>query len=318
MFSIQKANKEQATILFDRNITDLMKFISCIMVAMSHYSGYVLENALSSSVVFKIIAAGGGYLGVAIFFFLSGYGLMRSDMRHHLGFLDFVKKRLIRTYFPAVLVSFIWLALAVIFDRDLLWHKHYITGIFWKFNDGIMWFVRVILVMYVFFYMYRTTPPISDLKRSLILLLLTVMAYSVIRVTGIGYSLSVPLFFLGVFVADFQKTARKICTSFLWISLMLMCAILTVWMCKHDNYLMHGWINYFCIGVMIVVFANFNMRLSYIPKWLAGCSYDVYLTHYKVHLLILHFCAIDALWMFMCGTSVATAMFYKLRKLLGL
>ena len=74
MLSIQKAGTAQSTIVLDRNITDLLKFVACIMVAMSHYSGYALAEGVSSSVIYKVIAATGGYLGVAVFFFLSSCG----------------------------------------------------------------------------------------------------------------------------------------------------------------------------------------------------------------------------------------------------
>lgn len=88
---IQKTSISQNDIYLDRNVTDALKFIACLMVAMSHYSGYVLANDLSSNIIYKVIAATGGYLGVAIFFFLSGFGLMMSDMKHHLSPQEFIK-----------------------------------------------------------------------------------------------------------------------------------------------------------------------------------------------------------------------------------
>lgn len=149
MLSIQKAGTAQSTIVLDRNITDLLKFVACIMVAMSHYSGYALAEGVSSSVIYKVIAATGGYLGVAVFFFLSGYGLMKIDQKRHRNFAEFCKRRLAKAWLPAVVVSAIWLGVAYFVDLDLLCNKHYLLGLLWWFNDEVMWFIRVIMIMYV-------------------------------------------------------------------------------------------------------------------------------------------------------------------------
>lgn len=94
-------------ISLSRNLTDLVKFLSCLMIALHHYSqGMVVAG--SHNPIYQIFSTQGGWLGVAIFFFLSGYGLMKSDMKHHLKPLPFFKKRLMKTYLPAVLVSLLW------------------------------------------------------------------------------------------------------------------------------------------------------------------------------------------------------------------
>lgn len=94
-------------ITFDRNLTDIVKFLSCLMITLHHYSqGMVVAG--SHNPIYQLFSTQGGWLGVAIFFFLSGYGLMKSDMKHHLEPLPFFKKRLMKTYLPAVLVSLLW------------------------------------------------------------------------------------------------------------------------------------------------------------------------------------------------------------------
>ena len=158
MLSIQKASTVHSSIVLDRNITDLLKFVACIMVAMSHYSGYVLAEGVSSSVIYKAVAANGGYFGVAIFFFLSGYGLMKSDQKRHRNIQEFCKRRLAKAWLPAVIVSTIWLTIAYFVDLDLLCNSnHYLLGILWWFNDEVMWFIRVILIMYLCMYVCMCT-----------------------------------------------------------------------------------------------------------------------------------------------------------------
>lgn len=109
------APQEQSFILFDYNTTDVLKFVACIMVAMSHFAGYASVAGFSNP-LYAVIAANCGYLGVALFFLLSGYGLMMSDQKKHLSLMAFLKKRLSKTYFPAVLISLIWLLINVLIN----------------------------------------------------------------------------------------------------------------------------------------------------------------------------------------------------------
>ena len=48
---------------------------------------------------------------VAVFFFLSGFGLMESEQKAHLDLKSFVRRRLMKIYLPVVLVSCLWLSL---------------------------------------------------------------------------------------------------------------------------------------------------------------------------------------------------------------
>ena len=48
-------------------------------------------------------------MGVAIFFFLSGYGLMESEQKSHLSLAAFFKRRFLNVYLPVLLVTALWL-----------------------------------------------------------------------------------------------------------------------------------------------------------------------------------------------------------------
>lgn len=62
-------------VYLNRSLTDLVKWLCCIMVALHHYSQYVLSNDISNNIIYQIFSTQGGYLGVGVFFFLSGFGL---------------------------------------------------------------------------------------------------------------------------------------------------------------------------------------------------------------------------------------------------
>lgn len=96
---------DDTPISLDRGLTDFLKIISCLLVAFGHYSGYALVSNVSSSPIYKIIAATGGYIGVAFFFFISGYGCMMSEQKKHLTAKQFFIKRLSKVWLPAVIIS---------------------------------------------------------------------------------------------------------------------------------------------------------------------------------------------------------------------
>ena len=79
------------------------------MVALHHYSAYVISLGYSNNIILKAFSTQGGYLGVALFFFMSGFGLMMSEIKHHLGCVAFLKKRLSKILVPSIFVTIIWM-----------------------------------------------------------------------------------------------------------------------------------------------------------------------------------------------------------------
>jgi len=102
------------TFQLTKNTSNFLKVTAALMVMLHHYSQYVCANGLSDSIIYKALSSQGGYLGVAIFFFLSGYGLMESESKSHLNLTEFIKRRILKVYLPVLLVSGIWLAVSPI------------------------------------------------------------------------------------------------------------------------------------------------------------------------------------------------------------
>ena len=198
-------------------------------------------------------------------------------------------------------------------------NQDYLLGVIWRFNDEVMWFVNTVIVLYLFFYAFRFVGTSKYSHNSpyiepVVVVLLGAIATPLVRWVGIGDPISIPLFFVGIAIARWQKAAKFIFTSW-WCLLLIAMIIMTVaYIGRADNRVLHGVINYFCMAGLVSLLAFFNIRIASLPKWVGGCSYDLYLVHYKVHLLLVFLCGIDQLWMFAIGTAVATFGFYNLRK----
>lgn len=94
-------------IAFDKGVTDVIKLLSIAMIAIHHF----LQTALTrgdGGAFSSLYCSQAGYLGVALFFFLSGYGVMKSHQRHQMGFGEFVNKRLLKIILPMLLANLLW------------------------------------------------------------------------------------------------------------------------------------------------------------------------------------------------------------------
>lgn len=100
----------QKSIVLCKGTCDVIKLIAALMVITSHIGSVALGPAYNSTHwSFYLLATQNGYIGVALFFFLSGYGLMESEIRRHLPLYQFIKRRLLKVYFPVLLVTGLWL-----------------------------------------------------------------------------------------------------------------------------------------------------------------------------------------------------------------
>ena len=81
---------------------NLIKFFCCIMIYLGH----------SYCIKYQNIVGDFGYIGCIIFFFLSGYGIVKSQMKNKLNFIHFFRKRLIKILLPLYFVNLIVLLYA--------------------------------------------------------------------------------------------------------------------------------------------------------------------------------------------------------------
>lgn len=306
-------------ILLDRGMTDLLKFLSCIMIALHHYSqGMVVAG--SHNPIYQLLSTQGGWLGVAVFFFLSGYGLMKSDMKNHLKLFPFLKKRLLKTYLPAVFVSFLWGGYLII-TKKVSFNLSWVKGVLWNFNDEVLWFVRIIIILYLTFYVYCVVHKIIGKYYSrsfadiFLLLIFSISSYVFLcHIIGFVHGSSVLLFFLGMSIAKYNFYYLKLIRKIYPILLVFTIIILLTFIKRHDAEWIHLLINYFCIFSAIVLFAFFNLRIQ-VPKLMGEISYDVYLVHNKFLLILKSIYTVAPLWQFVVFTIMGSLLFHKTRKL---
>lgn len=188
----------------DRSVSDLAKYICCWIIAIHHYSQYELAHGFSSSPFLKLFSYCGGYIGVAIFFFLSGYGLMKSDQKHPVEVLPFIKRRLLKVYFPVVLTALLWICISFLLNR--FESTDFGGGLSILLCEEHLWFVRVIILLYAMFLLHRITDRKLKCSRAFSVshfVVLTTIVYAFVDYTLGGLaSLSIPFFLFGALMAD--------------------------------------------------------------------------------------------------------------------
>lgn len=95
-----------------KGLSNVLKAFSAILVMIAHYCNVKAGSGETLNFIETIIRSQGGNIGVAIFFFLSGYGLMKSEQNSHLSFPQFFRKRFLKVYLPVLLVTLIWMPIA--------------------------------------------------------------------------------------------------------------------------------------------------------------------------------------------------------------
>ena len=267
-----------------RSYTDVLKIISAFCVVIGHYASFTLINNWSDSPILHIIASQAGYIGVALFFFLSGYGLMESEQKEHLDFLHFAKRRFLKIYKPVVLITIIWVVFELLFlQKELSWDLIY--TVLWGFDDCVLWFVKILMGLYLLFYVFSFYKNKDKSHIGYGVLVIGSVILMIIAKRTDGFSpIGIPCFMLGV-IASVTKDI-KIETVLLGSLFFVSAAYSAI---THDNQGYHAAFDYGLIWILLMVplimRSKFSQEYKGASKWLAYTSaltFDIYLIHYKV------------------------------------
>ena len=306
----------------DKQLSSLVKFFAALTVALHHYSQYVCANDLSECIIYKLFSFQGGFLAVGVFFFLSGYGLMESEKKNHLSPSAFLKKRLFRVYLPVLLVTILWLPIKSYIQGEPFLTGGVIYKLLWGFEDGVLWFVKVLLVLYLCFGIFGWIRARSGHTVSILCLnLLTAAAIAVtllILRMGDFTIISIPLFTVGVISSLYNKGETQKTFAYLgaWCAGIICLLIL---LSGVSTLLIHALINYVTIFVAIFLLVKFPIKKNLVVPFVVGdISFDIYLVHNKALMTLKVLLPVVPLYYFVGLSAVATILFYLIRKKLSL
>lgn len=269
----------------DKNLSLILKGIACLIIALHHYSQHVISCGISHNIFYHILSTQGGFSGVALFFFLSGYGLMETDNAKHKSIMPNLPLRIWKLYRPVLLMNV--LQYAVMMSSSLYYGfemEHPFIDVFRFYAmDNVFWFVGIILVCYISFYICCECR--DKHKRNCLMLLGMIASISVPAMLheATNHLMSIPFFFIGVWVSDYKEelaASLRNKWSILISGIIIVAMVFVVYKTRNSLYF-HVSLNVIQTIALLYLTSWFCFTINFVSR-LGQLSYPIYLVHNKI------------------------------------
>lgn len=287
------------------NLSALLKFVACIVIALHHYAQNILLQGETDNIIWHIFSAQGGYSAVALFFFLSGYGLAESEQKNHLSFTQFVKKRFWKIYEPVLIVNFLHFVClqCIAFCKTRQWFELSFSSIFLIDElDYYLWFVSVLFICYFVFAIHSQIRERGGYDLFLLAGTTFIILVFFLRQESINHWISIPFFSLGVIFSEHTTWFKNLQSKKVYWIIIFMALLMCFYVAKtaHAPILIHVLINIIQTVILLFVVGKWNVT---VPAWnYYGLSYPIYLVHHKLIDFSLSFGHLLPYWMFIILT----------------
>ena len=268
-----------------RGWTLLIRVLCCLLVGLHHFSRIQVEQNGSHNPIYILLASQGGNVGVGMFFFLSGYGLMETSKKYHLTFKEIINKRFWRLIWPILVINIAYFCICGMIGADIeTSHEKWLMRVIdFADTDAVLWFMNVLFVCYTIFYVSES---ISSL-RTRILVRYGLGLCFIIYMMATRYDLhwhytNIPMFFLGVLYSQYrQRISRKLKLKIL-IPILTIIIILTAagWFMFHMMWARFG-VCLITLGMFLWVIGRCQIETK-INSPIYDSSYEYYLIHNKI------------------------------------
>ena len=262
---------------FDRFCTIQAKGLAIILVILGHLNDQFENIKLLQSF---------GSMGVALFLFVSGYGLTKSYEKNRLD--NFFKKRIKTVMLPYSLVTMSWILLDLVMGV-----KHsgvtVISGLigfdFSRSIDPTMWYITFLLIWYAVFYLVFAKVKSNLLRLTLLIfvsmLCVVVWVFNLVGSGSYQWGLHSIIFPIGVWFALYgEKIVKKYKNRLLLMTMLItlvICAINIrislssgIYNAVNDLFFM----SLIVCGLILIRQVNFkSLFLEHVGKY----SYEIYL-----------------------------------------
>lgn len=257
----------------DRNTGDVLRGFFILTVVLHHIAQRLPEQGVLSP-----YAGRAGYLSVAMFFLMSGYGLSASA-RPDSGFAAYALKRLSRVYIPCVLVNTVlWFALG---------EAGSFLGILNPLcYDNTQWFVVTILIFYAAHFV--STKHFSNPSLLLLAFTAAYIAGCFYLRLGFWWCVSSLCFPLGCFWREHEQAIVRVLAKISAIHAALALTVVFVGLTavKQPTVLPFVLSPLFCLIVALLT-SRFSLQSKTLA--LAGaCSFEIYILHMKLLVILPH------------------------------
>lgn len=274
--------------ILSRDLTLIVKCCCCLLVGLHHFARIKVEQQGSSNPIFILLASQGGNVGVGLFFFLSGYGLMESAKRHTPTFIEIIRRRFFRLVYPIFVVSICYILFVKYVYPGHILSELSLENIYnIKKLDPVLWFIEVLFSCYVIFYIALSFR--NWVWRNLTMYgggCILIIFYILTRNELHWHYTNIPMFFLGVAYAQFRELIASKYNFKNTIGLILGISLLTTvgWFIFHTMWARLG-VSLLCLYFLLVIVQNFHISINKNKK-ITDITYEYYLTHNKILMIM--------------------------------
>ena len=271
--------------------TKSLKGLLALLIIFHHISQKITTGENFSNFEYM-----GRYI-VALFFFLSGYGLYFQYSNNATYMENFLKKRLVRIFIP----FFIFIVIYVIYRATLgeVVNVDFFLS-FWKDHSNIIyngWFINSIIVLYVIFYVSFMNKDSKISEYKLVFLTLVYIFWKVYQDHGDWEYVSIMAFLLGVFWTKNRVSIDKLLEKNYFIFLVSFSILMYVFHYYEvimkiigitNKYVYYGIVGNICTMVFVVYFLLLTNKLNFSNKYLGflgNISFEIYM----IHGLVMHY-----------------------------
>lgn len=272
----------------------LLAMIIIIHHVSTRYIGWwsIEEYPLSYSIISKFIPL--GEIVVGLFFFISGYGLLKSYKRYGDNYIStFLSKRFLKIFIPFVIIEFATQFILVIFKDGYSPWQILIDAYPHRGFGFILWFPIALSLFYLAFYfcfkyihlIHRAIAVVT-----LIVVILSVYYYFIGR--GDWWWKSNLCFPIGLWYAYYEHifTRRMALRPKLWITLLALMVVGLAQLTQKTSYA------FISLRTIILLFPFFVVMVSYYVKsgrnrvsdFLGNISWEMFLTQFVFLELLPH------------------------------
>ena len=271
--------------------TKSLKGLLALFIIFHHISQKITTGANFSNFEYM-----GRYI-VALFFFLSGYGLYFQYSNDATYMENFLRKRLTRIFIP----FFVFIVIYVIYRASLgeVVNVDFFLS-FWRDHSNIIyngWFINSIIVLYVIFYVSFKKKDSKIAIFKLVFFTLVYIFWKAYQNHGDWEYVSIMAFFLGVFWMKDRSLIDKFIEKNYFVFLVLFSILMYVFrryevIMKNigitNKYVYYGIVGNLCTMIFVVYFLLLTNKLNFSNKYLDLLG-DISFEIYMIHGLVMHY-----------------------------
>ena len=287
VYFIPKANVDYLS----NKSTKSLKGLLALFIIFHHVSQKITTGANFSNFEYM-----GRYI-VALFFFLSGYGLYFQYSNDATYMENFLRKRLTRIFIP----FFVFIVIYVIYRASLgeVVNVDFFLS-FWRDHSNIIyngWFINSIIVLYVIFYVSFKKKDSKIAIFKLVFFTLVYIFWKAYQNHGDWEYVSIMAFFLGVFWMKDRSLIDKFIEKNYFVLLVSFSILMYVF--RHyevimknigitNKYVYYGIVGNLCTMIFVVYFLLLTNKLNFSNKYLDLLG-DISFEIYMIHGLVMHY-----------------------------